>query len=74
MATSAQISGGHAIYTAGRRRSTGFNVRRGGVYHFLTAGHGTNAGASRTRAERAPAPVVGTSLLTNDDGLLATPT
>jgi streptogrisin D len=65
------ISGGHAIYAGGSRCSLGFNVRRGGVDHFLTAGHCTNIGASWTGAASVPlGTVVGTSFPTNDYGLV----
>jgi streptogrisin B len=37
------MAGGQAIYAEqGWRCSLGFNVKRGGVHHFLTAGHCTN--------------------------------
>jgi len=36
------VSGGQAIFTASARCSLGFNVRQGGGYAFLTAGHCTN--------------------------------
>ncbi|MDN3359256.1 S1 family peptidase [Actinomadura sp. DC4] len=39
-------AGGQAIYTGFIRCSLGFNVRSGGVYYFLTAGHCTNEGSS----------------------------
>lgn len=39
-------AGGEAIYTTGYRCSLGFNVRRGGEYYFLTAGHCTELGSS----------------------------
>ena len=42
------ISGGQAITTGGSRCSLGFNVRRGGVDHFLTAGHCTKIGTTWT--------------------------
>jgi len=65
------ISGGQAIYTGGSRCSLGFNVRRGGIDHFLTAGHCTNIGTSWT----GPGGValgtrVGTSFPGNDYGLV----
>ena len=37
------ISGGDAIYGGPYRCSLGFNVRSGGTYYFLTAGHCTDA-------------------------------
>ncbi|WP_218004961.1 S1 family peptidase [Actinomadura macra] len=37
--------GGEAIYTGSSRCSLGFNVKKGGEYYFLTAGHCTNGGA-----------------------------
>ncbi|MEU7527222.1 S1 family peptidase [Saccharothrix sp. NPDC042600] len=37
------ISGGDAIYGGGYRCSLGFNVRSGGTYYFLTAGHCTDS-------------------------------
>ncbi|WP_308166168.1 S1 family peptidase [Actinomadura sp. NEAU-AAG7] len=38
--------GGEAIWTSGGRCSLGFNVKKGGAYYFLTAGHCTNIGTS----------------------------
>ena len=65
------ISGGQAIYTAGSRCSLGFNVRRGGIDHFLTAGHCTNIGTSWTGAGGvALGTRVGTSFPGNDYGLV----
>jgi len=67
------ISGGQAIYASGGRCSLGFNVRRGGVDHFLTAGHCTNIGAtwygnsSRTQVLGTRA---GTSFPGNDYGIV----
>ena len=44
---STRISGGQAIYAGGGGRcSLGFNVRSGGTYYFLTAGHCTDISAS----------------------------
>ena len=63
------ISGGQAIYTGGSRCSLGFNVRRGGVDHFLTAGHCTNIGTSWTGAGGVTLGTrVGTSFPGNDYG------
>jgi streptogrisin D len=45
---STRITGGDAIYGGPYRCSLGFNVNRGGVAYFLTAGHCTNAAASWT--------------------------
>ncbi|MFC5181376.1 S1 family peptidase [Actinomadura harenae] len=39
-------AGGDAIYTGGYRCSLGFNVKKGGAYYFLTAGHCTNLGST----------------------------
>ncbi|MEU9871310.1 S1 family peptidase [Actinomadura verrucosospora] len=41
-------AGGDPIYTGGARCSLGFNVRKGGEYYFLTAGHCTEAGSTWT--------------------------
>ncbi|WP_242906887.1 S1 family peptidase [Actinomadura terrae] len=38
--------GGEAIWTSGGRCSLGFNVKKGGEYYFLTAGHCTNIGTA----------------------------
>jgi streptogrisin D len=38
-------AGGQAIYTGFIQCSLGFNVRSGGTYYFLTAGHCTNEGS-----------------------------
>ncbi|EST37161.1 hypothetical protein N566_14490, partial [Streptomycetaceae bacterium MP113-05] len=35
------LSGGDAVHTGRARCSLGFNVRKGGAYYFLTAGHCT---------------------------------
>jgi streptogrisin D len=40
------LGGGQAIYSGGYRCSLGFNVRQGGTYAFLTAGHCGNIGAN----------------------------
>ncbi|MEV5576189.1 S1 family peptidase [Spirillospora sp. NPDC052269] len=39
-------AGGDAIYTGSYRCSLGFNVKKGGAYYFLTAGHCTNLGST----------------------------
>ncbi|MEW2355934.1 S1 family peptidase [Spirillospora sp. NPDC029432] len=39
-------AGGEAIYTGGGRCSLGFNVKKGGEYYFLTAGHCTDIGGA----------------------------
>ncbi|MFB4314440.1 S1 family peptidase [Actinomadura sp. 21ATH] len=39
-------AGGEAIYAGGGRCSLGFNVRKGGEYYFLTAGHCTEIGGA----------------------------
>ncbi|WP_026414926.1 S1 family peptidase [Actinomadura oligospora] len=39
-------AGGDAIYTGNYRCSLGFNVKVGGAYYFLTAGHCTNLGST----------------------------
>jgi streptogrisin D len=65
------ISGGHAIYTGGSRCSLGFNVRRAGVDHFLTAGHCTNIGTTWTGAGGIVLGTrAGTSFPGNDYGLV----
>ena len=60
------ISGGQAILTGGSRCSLGFNVRRGGLDHFLTAGHCTNIGATWTGL----GTTVGSSFPGNDYGIV----
>ncbi len=66
------IAGGNAIYTGGSRCSLGFNVRRAGVDHFITAGHCTNIGATwrATSAGAAIGTRAGTSFPTNDYGIV----
>jgi streptogrisin D len=65
------ISGGHAIYAGSSRCSLGFNVRRGGVDHFLTAGHCTNIGSAWTGPGGVPLGTrVHSSFPGNDYGLV----
>jgi streptogrisin D len=59
-------AGGEAIYGGGYRCSLGFNVRRAGVDHFLTAGHCGNVAATWTSP---PAVTVGSSFPGNDYAL-----
>ena len=64
------ISGGQAITTGGSRCSLGFNVKRGGVDHFLTAGHCTRIGASWSGGGSLLGTVVGSSFPGNDYGMV----
>ena len=65
------ISGGQAITTGGSRCSLGFNVKRGGVDHFLTAGHCTNdRRAPGASGASLLGTVVGTSFPGNDYGIV----
>ncbi len=68
---STRITGGDAIYTGGARCSLGFNVRRGSVAYFLTAGHCTNIGATWTGPGGQVLGVrTGTSFPGNDYGIV----
>ncbi|MFB0629973.1 S1 family peptidase [Streptomyces sp. AB3(2024)] len=67
------ISGGDAIYATSWRCSLGFNVRSGGDYYVLTAGHCTDgAGTWWTSSSHATTigSTVGSSFPTNDYGLI----
>ncbi|GGQ30974.1 streptogrisin D [Actinomadura coerulea] len=70
--------GGEAIYTGGARCSLGFNVRRGGGYAFITAGHCTNIGSTWTDSSgRTLGRTAGSSFPGNDYGIVtysSTPT
>ena len=64
------LSGGHAITTGGSRCSLGFNVRRAGVDHFLTAGHCTNLGGTWSGGGMTAGVVAGSSFPGNDYGIV----
>ncbi|WP_018352447.1 S1 family peptidase [Longispora albida] len=67
------ISGGNAIYMGSSRCSLGFNVNRGGVNHFITAGHCTNLGTtfwSNSSHTTVIGSRIGTSFPTNDYGIV----
>jgi streptogrisin D len=56
------LAGGDAVFVGAARCSVAFNVLRGGVQHFLTAGHCGNFGPTWT----VPATTVASSYPTND--------
>jgi streptogrisin D len=56
-----RLAGGDAIYGGGYRCSLGFNVRGGGTYYFLTAGH-CGTVASTWYTNRGQTRVAGTTL------------
>ncbi|MEU5837831.1 S1 family peptidase [Streptomyces diacarni] len=67
------LSGGDAIYAGQYRCSLGFNVRKGGTYYFLTAGHCTEGGGNwYTDAGHSTliGPTAGSSFPGNDYGLV----
>ena len=57
-------------HTGGSRCSLGFNVKRGGVDHFLTAGHCTKSARPGAAAAASWASVVGSSFPGNDYGIV----
>ncbi|MEU7136141.1 S1 family peptidase [Streptomyces sp. NPDC046261] len=67
------LAGGDAVYAPSWRCSVGFNVRKGGTYYFLTAGHCTEgkpayyANAAHTTSV---GPTTGTSFPGNDYGIV----
>ncbi|MGV9806753.1 S1 family peptidase [Micromonospora chersina] len=67
------LSAGDAIYGGGYRCSLGFNVVKGGVYYFLTAGHcGDVANTWYTNSSQTTliGPTVGSSFPGNDYALV----
>ncbi|MFW6689541.1 S1 family peptidase [Streptomyces sp. MAR4 CNX-425] len=67
------INGGRAIYASGWRCSLGFNVRSGGTYYFVTAGHCTDGAGtwwSNSARTNTIGPTAGSSFPTNDYGLV----
>ncbi|MET9363861.1 S1 family peptidase [Streptomyces sp. NPDC006632] len=67
------LSGGDAIYTTSWRCSLGFNVKKGSVYYFLTAGHCTEGKPNyytNSSHSTSIGPTVGTSFPGNDYGLV----
>jgi streptogrisin B len=67
------VSAGDAIYGGGYRCSLGFNVVKGGVYYFLTAGHcGDVADTWYTNSSHTTliGPTVGSSFPNNDYALV----
>ncbi|KKK07778.1 S1 family peptidase [Micromonospora sp. HK10] len=67
------LSAGNAIYGGGYRCSLGFNVVKGGVYYFLTAGHcGNVANTWYTNSSQSTliGPTVGSSFPGNDYALV----
>ena len=64
------ITGGDAITTGGARCSLGFNVLRGGVAGFVTAGHCTNIGASWSAGGQVIGTRIGSSFPGNDYGFV----
>jgi len=67
------LSGGAAIYGGGYRCSLGFNVVKGGVYYFLTAGHcGDVANTWYTNSSHTTliGPTIGSSFPGNDYALV----
>ncbi|MEU1377005.1 S1 family peptidase [Streptomyces triculaminicus] len=67
------IAGGDAVYAPSWRCSAGFNVRKGGTYYFVTAGHCTEgkpqyyANSGHTTSI---GPTTGTSFPGNDYGIV----
>ncbi|WP_240136515.1 S1 family peptidase [Streptomyces sp. MUM 178J] len=67
------LSGGDAVYAPSWRCSAGFNVRRGGTYYFLTAGHCTDGYPNwYTNSSRSTliGPTAGSSFPGNDYGIV----
>ncbi|MFC4909847.1 S1 family peptidase [Actinomadura gamaensis] len=66
-------AGGDAIYTGQYRCSLGFNVKKGGAYYFLTAGHCTNLGGnwySNSAKTALLGPTAGSSFPGTDYGIV----
>lgn len=67
------LAGGDAVYAPSWRCSVGFNVRKGGTYYFLTAGHCTEGKPQYyTDSGRTTSigPTTGTSFPGNDYGIV----
>ncbi|NIL44144.1 S1 family peptidase [Salinispora arenicola] len=68
---STRISGGEAIYAdRGGRCSLGFNVRRGGTYYFLTAGHCTDGASGWSSNTERLGVTAGSSFPGDDYGIV----
>ncbi|GAB3668139.1 S1 family peptidase [Streptomyces sparsus] len=67
-----EVNGGDAIWAGGSRCSAAFNVAKGGVKYFLTAGHCTNISANWQASNGGHNIGVraGTSFPTNDYGIV----
>ncbi|MCX4820660.1 S1 family peptidase [Streptomyces sp. NBC_01142] len=67
-----EVAGGDAIYGGGSRCSTAFNVSKGTVRYFVTAGHCTTLSSSWSAVSGGPSIGTreGTSFPTNDYGIV----